>query len=125
MVGGLRRILRDRQLRDRHRTNNDDEQCDHPREDRPINKNLAMNRYLYCFALGASVFPSACFPHPRKLRRGFAWPARRLRLHCLRPRHGLHRCVAAQLLETVDHHLFAGLQAAQHDPLIVAWRRRP
>src|SRR5213075_2481578 len=38
------------------------------------------------------------------------------------PRHRLHRRIATQFLEAVDHHQFARLQAIEHDPLPIARR---
>src|SRR5450756_1728017 len=41
---------------------------------------------------------------------------------CRLPRHGFHWRAGLQFLETIDHHLLAGFQSLEHDPLPILCR---
>src|SRR6187402_1581596 len=72
-------------------------------------KNLAMEEGSLVLSCGRSGSAAG----GRGRRGGRCRGRRRTRL----PRHRLHRARAAQLLEAVDHHLLAGLQAVGDEPL--------
>ena len=106
------RVLRHRQLRDRHAAEHQDEQRDDPREDRAVDEKCG-------HALRSPLSEPEAGRAAEAAAGADAAPAGGARRRPA-PRHRFHRRVAAQLLEAVDHHPLAGFQAVGDDPL-----RRP
>ena len=128
------------------RAEHQDEERDHPGEDRAVDEEaghrrarLAARRRPEARGDGGAGPAPAAAPVPDGRQRSPALPAerrRRSRRACRRARllpqvrRRLRRCHgtaftgvgAAQLLEAVDHHLLAGLQAVEDDPLAVLRR---